>query len=42
MNLSESEIEALRVVVDTLHDCWYRDVLKALLDRGLDARKIQQ
>lgn len=34
MNLTHEEIEALEVVVQALHDCWYRDVLQALLERS--------
>jgi hypothetical protein len=32
--LTEKEIEALTVVIRTLGDCWYRDVLQGLLDRS--------
>lgn len=32
--LTSEEIEALEVVVQALHDCWYRDVLKALLEKS--------
>lgn len=38
MNLTYEEIEAIRVVMDTLPDCYYRDVLERLLDRIADAR----
>jgi len=32
--LTDKEIEALEVIIRTLHDCWYRDVLQSLLDRS--------
>jgi len=38
MNLTYEEIEAIRVVLRTLPDCYYRDVLVRLLARIADAR----
>lgn len=32
--LTDKEIEALEVIIGTLNDCWYRDVLQSLLDRS--------
>ena len=36
--LTEKEIEALEVVVRTLGDCWYRDMLQGLLQRDAATR----
>jgi hypothetical protein len=32
--MDPKEIEALEVIVQALHECWYRDVLQALLERS--------
>lgn len=32
--LTEKEIEALKVVIGSLHDCWYRDILEGLVQRS--------
>lgn len=33
MKLSYAEIEALEVVIGSLHPCWYKNVLQGLFDR---------
>lgn len=32
--LTAKEIEALKVVIGSLQDCWYRDMLQGLLQRS--------